>query len=97
MIKLVLFYNFFFSYLLIMKKPQLIDPNWFKKPEPKILKKPPQLTFKISDYLNFIAICSLIIFGLLLYDRYQKKDLILLEKQNSVIQFHQNVKEKLEK
>jgi len=80
-----------------MKKPQLVDPNWFKPPEPKILKKPPKITLTISDYLNFIAICGLIIGSLLLYDRFQKRDLIMLEKQNSVIQFHQNVKEKLEK
>ena len=80
-----------------MKKPQLVDPNWFKPPEPKILKKPPKITLTISDYLNFIAICGLSIGSLLLYDRFQKRDLIMLEKQNSVIQFHQNVKEKLEK
>ena len=79
-----------------MKRPQLVDPNWFKKPEPKILKRTPKLTLRVSDYLNFIAICGLIIGSFLLYERYKKKDLILLEKQNSVIQFHQSIKEKLE-
>jgi hypothetical protein len=79
-----------------MKRPQLVDPNWFKKPEPKILKNTPKLTLRVSDYLNFIAICGLIIGSFLLYERYKKKDLILLEKQNSVIQFHQSIKEKLE-
>jgi len=77
-----------------MKRPQLVDPDWFKTPAPKIFKKTPTLT--ASDYLNFIAICGLIIGSILLYERYKKKDLILLEKQNSVIQFHQSIKEKLE-
>jgi len=82
---------------MITKQPRLVDPGWFVKPEPKLLKNPPKLELTVSHYVNFISICIIVIGGFFLYDRYVKKDLIELEKQNSIIQFHQNVKEKLEK
>lgn len=78
-------------------EPQLIDPNWFVKKEPKLLKNPPKLNFTVSHYINFISICVIILGGMFLYDRYLKRDITELEKQNSILQFHQNVKEKLQK
>ena len=78
-------------------EPKLIDPNWFVKKEPKLLKNPPKLKLTLSHYINFISICVIIIGGLFLYDRYQKREITELEKQNSILQFHQNVKEKLQK
>jgi len=80
-----------------MIKPKLVDPNWFVQKKPAIIKKIPKLTFKISDYINFISITVLVIASIILYDRYQTRPLIELEKQNSILQFHQTVKEKLEK
>ena len=80
-----------------MIKPKLIDPNWFVQRKPKIIKTPPKLNFKISDYINFISIAVLVIIIIFLYDRYQKRGIMELEKQNSILQFHQTVKEKLEK
>jgi hypothetical protein len=80
-----------------MIKPKLIDPNWFVQKKPVIVKAKPKLNFKISDYINFISVTVLIILILFLYDRYQKRALMELEKQNTILQFHQTVKEKLEK
>jgi hypothetical protein len=80
-----------------MIKPKLIDPNWFVQKKPVIIKAVPKFNFQISDYINFISVTVLVIFGMLLYYRYQKRALMELEKQNSIIQFHQTVKEKLEK
>ena len=79
-----------------MIKPKLIDPNWFVQKKP-VIKAPPKLNLKTSDYINFISVTVLIILILFLYDRYKKRALMELEKQNSILQFHQTVKEKLEK
>lgn len=80
-----------------MIKPNLIDPNWFVQKKPKIIKAEPKFNFKVSDYINFISVTVLVILAIFLYDRYKKRPLMELEKQNSILKFHQTVKEKLEK
>ena len=88
---------------LILIKPKLVDYELFKpkkinlKPKPKIPKhipKPESSKYNFSFYINCIGILILIIGVLILYDRLTHKQSIELEKQNTILNFHQYVQEK---
>lgn len=84
-------------------KPVLVDHSLFKPiPKiPKMIKKIPQKIdskTEISTYINWIGLLILFIFGYILYQRYMDKERTELEKQNTLLMFHQyingNLKEK---
>jgi hypothetical protein len=82
-------------------KPKLVDHSLFK-PIKKPLKIIPQkiipqkeVTNEISSYFNWIGIVILFIFGYILYQRYSDKEKTELEKQNTIITFHQYINKNL--
>ena len=85
---------------LIHIKPKLVDYELFKptkinlKPKPKIIPKSEPSKNNFSFYINCIGILILIIGVLILYDRLTNKQSIELEKQNTILNFHQYVQEK---
>lgn len=83
-------------------KPQLVDYSLFQKPKPKIIKPAPKKIVvpsssnNISFSVNIVGLLVLIIGGLCLYERLKDRELKELEKQNTIVGFHQYVKEKIE-
>jgi len=81
-------------------KPKLVDHSLFMSIQ-KEIKKPlkiiPQkeVTNEISSYFNWIGILILFIFGYILYQRYSDKEKTELEKQNTIITFHQYINKNL--
>ena len=77
-------------------QPKLVDYSLFPKPKKIIPKKKiiinPSLNFKF--YINLVGILLLIIGGLFLYQRLIDKDKTDLEKQNTILEFHQYVHDK---
>jgi hypothetical protein len=85
---------------LIHIKPQLVDHALLK---PKIIPKIPKIipkiessTNNISVYINCIGILILIIGLIILYQRLMDKQSIEYEKQNTILTFHQYVKDNLQ-
>ena len=87
---------------LIHIKPQLVDYELLKptKMIPKIIRKiipkPESSTNDFSFYSNCIGILILIIGIIILYQRLMDKQSIEYEKQNTILTFHQYVKENLQ-
>ena len=80
-----------------MEKPKLVDYSLFQKPK-KIIRRPKiKINNKIDNSLiiNFIGFLILCIGGIYLYQRLSEKNLNELKKQNTIIGFHQYVKEKI--
>ena len=85
-------------------KPRLVDYSLFHKtkPKPKLIKPVPKKivvsssTNNMSFLVNIIGLLVLIIGGLCLYERLKDREQKELEKQNTIIGFHQYVKEKIE-
>ena len=75
-------------------KPRLVDPNWFPKPQPKIIKPkkiiPPHTNN--SFMINIIGISILIIGGLCIYQRYKEKEKIEFETKHKIIELNEYVK-----
>ena len=81
-----------------MEKPKLIDYSLFQKPKIKIIGRPKiKINNKIDNSLiiNYIGFIILCIGGIYLYQRLSEKNLNELKKQNTIIGFHQYVKEKI--
>ena len=81
-------------------KPRLVDPTWFDKPKPKlkVIKKPELSIPKLSDnslMINIIGLLILCIGGLCLYHRLINREQNELETQNTIIGFHEYVKENI--
>ena len=80
-------------------KPRLVDPAWFDKPKPKLkIMKKPGLSIKPSDnslMINFVGFLILCIGGLCIYQRYIEREKMELETQNTIIGFHEYVKENI--
>ena len=81
-------------------KPRLVDPAWFDKPKPKlnIIKKPDLSIPKLSNnslMINIIGLLILCIGGLCIYQRYIEREQTELETQNTIIGFHEYVKENI--
>tara|TARA_Y100000817_G_scaffold97925_1_gene76338 strand:- start:3170 stop:3412 length:243 start_codon:yes stop_codon:yes gene_type:complete len=79
-----------------MEKPKLVDYSLFQKP--KIIGRAKiKINNKIDNTLiiNFIGFLILCIGGIYLYQRLNEKKLNELKKQNTIIGFHQYVKEKI--
>ena len=83
------------------RKPRLVDYSLFHEKKPKIkLKeiKKPVLESKPSNnsfMINCIGLLILCIGGLLMYQRLIDREKDELEKQNTIIGFHQYVKENI--
>ena len=83
-------------------KPKLVDYSLFLKPKPKIIKPVPKKIVvpsssnNISFLVNIVGLLVLIIGGLCLYERLKDREQKELEKQNTIVGFHQYVKEKIE-
>ena len=75
-------------------KPNLVDKELFK---PK--KNIPKIEIKDDNsyklYINIIGIIIVIIFSIILYERYKNKEKIEIENQNRLINLHMYVNEKL--
>ena len=80
-------------------KPRLVDPAWFDKPKPKLkIMKKPGLSIKPSDnslMINLVGFLILCIGGLCIYQRYIEREKTELETQNTIIGFHEYVKENI--
>jgi hypothetical protein len=82
------------------RKPRLVDPSWFtkpKSPKPKIIIKKPIIEPNTNNsmMINLIGLLILGVGALCIYQRYIEKDDKELEKQNTIIGFHQYVKENI--
>jgi len=64
---------------------------------PKIIPKPESSTNDFSFYSNCIGILILLIGIIILYQRLMDKQSLEYEKQNTILTFHQYVKENLQK
>lgn len=80
-----------------MEKPKLVDYNLFQIKKPIVKKITSPNEYNLNSYINILGILIIVILCLFMYNRFKNKDIIQLEKQNSIIHFHQYVKEKLEK
>ena len=80
-------------------KPRLVDPTWFDKPKPKLkVMKKSELSIKSSDnslMINLVGFLILCIGGLCLYHRLINQEQNKLETQNTIIGFHEYVKENI--
>jgi len=82
-------------------KPRLVDPAWFAKPKPKLIKKvipkPVIIDPKVSNsfMINCIGFLILCIGGICIYQRYIDRDQKELEKQNLIVGFNEYVKENI--
>ena len=79
-------------------KPKLVDYSLFEKPKVKIIPKPIHLKINKNDnslIINFISILILCIGIIILYYRLIENKTKDLEKQNTIISFHQYVKENI--
>ena len=79
-------------------KPKLVDYSLFKKPKPKVIQKPIHLRINKNDnslIINFISILCLCIGSIILYYRLIERKTKDLKKQNTIISFHQYVKENI--
>jgi hypothetical protein len=80
-------------------KPRLVDPAWFDKPKPKLkVMKKSELSIKSSDnslMINLVGFLILCIGGLCIYQRYIEREKTELETQNTIIGFHEYVKENI--
>ena len=81
-------------------KPRLIDPSWFAKPKPKIIKKkiipiPTKTPIDNSMIINIIGLCILLIGCLCIYLRYIDRDKTEFENKNRIIGFNEYVKENI--
>ena len=80
-------------------KPRLVDYSLFHKPKPKITSKKPIVTeIKSTDdslMINLIGLLILCIGGICLYHRLINREKNELEIQNTILGFHQYVKEKI--
>jgi hypothetical protein len=82
-------------------KPQLVDHTLLKKispqqPEINITKIIPKRLPNFSVYFNIIAVCILLIGGILLYQRYHDRILMKQEYQHNVIKLNQYVQERID-
>ena len=75
-------------------KPHLVDPNWFKKPKPKIKKIIPNNTDN-SLIINIIGIFILIIGTLFIYQRYLERENKELNTKNKIIELNEYIKKKI--
>ena len=81
-----------------MEKPKLVDYSLFQKPKIKIIGRAKiKINNKIDNTLiiNFIGFLILCIGGIYLYQRLNEKKLNELKKQNTIIGFHQYVKDNI--
>ena len=81
-----------------INKPKLVDYSLFEKPKVKIIPKPIHLKINKNDnslIINFISILILCIGIIILYYRLIENKTKDLEKQNTIISFHQYVKENI--
>ena len=82
-------------------KPRLVDYSLFHKPKPKLIKPVPKKIIvpsssnNMSFLVNIVGSLVLIIGGLCLYERLKYREQKELEKQNTIIGFHQYVKEQI--
>ena len=79
-------------------KPKLVDYSLFEKPKVKIIPKPIHLKINKNDnslIINFIGLLILCIGIIILYYRLIENKTKDLEKQNTIISFHQYVKENI--
>ena len=79
-------------------KPKLVDYSLFEKPKPKIIPKPIHLKINKNDnslIINFISILCLCIGSIILYYRLIERKTKDLKKQNTIISFHQYVKDNI--
>ena len=79
------------------RKPNLVDHSLFKKPAappPKIIKpiKLKETQSNNSLLINIIGFLILLIGGLFMYERLINRNKRELEKQNTILGFHQYVK-----
>ena len=72
-------------------KPNLVDPNWFAKPIPKVKQVIPVNTNN-SLIINIIGLCILMIGCLCIYQRYMDRDKSELENHNRIIELNEYVK-----
>ena len=72
-------------------KPNLVDPNWFAKPKPKVKQVIPVNTNN-SLIINIIGLCILMIGCLCIYQRYMDRDKSELENHNRIIELNEYVK-----
>jgi hypothetical protein len=78
-------------------KPRLVDPAWFAKPKPKLIKKviPKQIVDPKGDnsfMINCIGFLILCIGGICIYQRYIDREQKELENQNLIIGLNEYVK-----
>ena len=88
---------------LIKIKPRLVDHSLIRPsvsstlPAPKPVTPKPTLTksepIRLSFWFNLIGVLILCIGGLILHNRYVRKEQIMEEKQHSIVGFTQYVKE----
>ena len=83
---------------LINNKPKLVDYSLFEKPKSKKIPKPIHLQINKNDnslIINFIGFLILCIGCIILYYRLIENKTKNLKKQNTIIGFHQYVKENI--
>jgi len=79
-------------------KPRLVDPAWFAKPIPKIIKKiipkPIIIDTKSNNsfIINLIGFLILCIGGLCIYQRYMEREQQRVDNNNLIIGFNEYVK-----
>ena len=79
-----------------MYKPALTNfADFIEKPKPVIPKSKYEVQSDINMYLNIALFMVIVIGGIYLYQRLNEKKLNELKKQNTIIGFHQYVKEKI--
>ena len=79
-------------------KPKLVDYSLFEKPKRKKIIKPIHVKINKNDnslIINFIGLLILCIGIIILYYRLIENKTKDLEKQNTIISFHQYVKENI--
>jgi len=82
----------------MMKQPHLVDYSLFSRPPPKVIKRPITVALRVANnslLINVIGFLIICLSALFMYQRLLSREEKAIEHQNSIIGFHQYVKDNI--
>jgi len=82
----------------MMNQPHLVDYSLFSSPAPKVIKRPITMALRVANnslLINVIGFLIIFLSALFMYQRMMSREEKAIEHQNSIIGFHQYVKDNI--